>query len=58
MIEDPFNVLIREDKGIQNILEAKIEDLENEKEKKLERLNESFVDARIRPISVSHIQII
>ena len=49
---------LRQGKGIRNIILSEIENLEIEREKKLELLEESSIQASMNPISVSHIQIV
>lgn len=48
---------LKEEKGIRNIIEAQIEELEKEREERIARVNDSYIEASMRPISVSQIQI-
>ncbi len=49
---------LRQGKGIRNIILSEIENLEIERDKKLEQLEKSSIQASMNPISVSHIQIV
>ena len=48
---------LKEGKGIEDILKAEIENKKQEKQERLDRLKESFIESEMEPISISHLHI-